>query len=54
MLNWEKLTRLTVIDHRANGKGIVFEQYNVKLDCLIQDDERTLKVIVLDSEESDG
>lgn len=40
------LTRLEVIDHRANGEGRVFVAWGCRVSLSYQDNGRTLKVFV--------
>jgi hypothetical protein len=50
-LNPDEITRLTVIDHRESEgtpKGIIFEDYLVDLDFVVQDEGKTLKIFVKD------
>jgi hypothetical protein len=46
----KKVNRLTVIDHRKDGPGIIFENYDVSVDLDYQDSGRTLKVFITDRE----
>ena len=45
------VTRLEVIDHTNNGKGRELVRYGVRVELLLQDDGRTLKVVLTDREE---
>lgn len=43
-----KITRLTIIDHRNSGLGILMEEWGVKVELVVQDNGKTLKVFMLD------
>jgi hypothetical protein len=46
----DKITRLTVVDHREGGSGRVFEAWDVDVYLSLQDDGQTLKIFVRDTE----
>jgi hypothetical protein len=43
-----KITRFEVIDHTTTGNGRILVVYGVQVELLIQDNGRTLKLIVKD------
>lgn len=44
----KKVNRLTVVDHRKGGSGVIFENYEVKVELDYQDKGKTLKVFIED------
>ena len=43
-----QVTRFEVIDHKANGKGRILVEREVKVEVSIQDDGKTMKVFLTD------
>ncbi len=50
MQNLEKVTRFEVIEHTSTSVGRAYVKYGVSVSLDIQDDGRTLKVFISDSE----
>lgn len=48
-MDTSKVTRFEVIDHTGDFGGRVLVRYGVSVRLLIQDDDRTLKVVITDS-----
>ncbi len=49
--DYSKVSRLTIIDHRTGGQGVVVERYGIAVDVMpLQDDGRTLKIRMIDHE----
>lgn len=46
----DKVTRLVIIDHRKDIKpyGRIIDKWGVKVNCILQDDNRTLKIFITD------
>ena len=44
----EKITRLEVIDHTSEFQDRILVKYGVKVEISIQDDGRTMKVLLTD------
>jgi hypothetical protein len=44
------VTRFEVIDHRKDGEGRVFVAYDIQVELMYQDNNRTLKVRITDRE----
>jgi hypothetical protein len=50
-MNYSKVTRFEVIDHRSKGTGVrevIAWDKNMELELLLQDDNKTLKVRMKD------
>lgn len=50
-MNTNKVTRVEVIDHtksveQGGGRAYTFKKENVEVEVVLQDDERTLKVLI--------
>jgi hypothetical protein len=45
------VTRISIVDHRATGDGLIADVWNVQVNIEKQDDGRTLKIWLNDSDE---
>lgn len=47
-MNTYKVTRFEVIDHTKAGEGRILVKRGIKVELVLQDDDRTLKVFLTD------
>lgn len=51
--DWPSVTRFHVIDHTSGSEtpGTILSRYGIKVKILMQDDNRTLKIVLQDRED---
>lgn len=49
-IKWVGVSRLTIVDHRRQGHGLVIEAWHSNVELMLQDDGHTLKLWITDKE----